>query len=371
GFKQLVQNALLDYADNEDNDASGVSDPKERCCRIAFNPDFHIDVPCYHLDRDADRRTLATETKGWEDSDPKSIYQWFKELFGDASDRAQLRRLVCYIKMWAALKIDDEKAQPSSITLTVLVGEALVGLDRSDSTDDDDALERVIRAIADRLDADSQVLNPADRDENLNRLSAQATENLRKLLRELEDTARRANAATNLATAAEIWTEAFEHFFPMPEDFDEVEDLEDSGVRTSVSKTTAVLAYTFDPQIWVRAVSKDNKNYVKEGVNSLPTILKNCSIRFELLNASQLPPNSNVRWTVRNRGHEAWNRNDIGHLSGDAYSVDEHSAYNGNHAMDLTVYQHGRIIGRRRVEINVRGLAMPPRKLPSRRIFKG
>ncbi|MBX4388981.1 hypothetical protein K4H03_23185, partial [Mycobacterium tuberculosis] len=111
-------------------------------------------------------------------------------------------------------------------------------------TDDDDALERIITAIADRLDADSQVLNPVDQDENLNRLSAQATANLRQLLRELEETARRANAATNEATAAEIWTEAFEHFCPMPEDFDKVGDSEDSGARTSVSMSTAVVAYT-------------------------------------------------------------------------------------------------------------------------------
>ena len=60
GFKQLVQNALLDYAEDAENDASGVTDPKERCCRIAFKPDFHIDVPCYHIDSSADSRALQT-----------------------------------------------------------------------------------------------------------------------------------------------------------------------------------------------------------------------------------------------------------------------------------------------------------------------
>ena len=99
GFKQLVQHALLDYADDEGNDASAVDDPKERCCRISFKPDFHIDVPCYHLDRGADHRALATETKGWEPSDPKTIYKWFKELFDDPTDRALMRRLVCYMNV--------------------------------------------------------------------------------------------------------------------------------------------------------------------------------------------------------------------------------------------------------------------------------
>lgn len=369
GFKQLVQNALLDYADDEDNDATGVADPKERCARISFKPGFHIDVPSYHLDRGADRRALATETNGWEDSDPKAIYKWFKELFDDASDRALLRRLACYLKMWAALKFKEE-SRPSSITLTVLVGEAMEQLDRSESVDDDDMLEVVITIIADRLDDDAEVSNPVDASENLNRLNADAIAELRARLRDFEDTARRANAATTEANAAEIWTEAFEHFFPMPEDLDEEGEASGTAAQTEMVKGTALMGYAFDPQIRVRAVSKDNDNYVKEGMNSLPTIVKNCSIHFELVNAGQLPAGSAVRWTVRNRGHEAWNKNDIGHYSGDEHFSDEHSEYNGKHAMDLTVYQYGRIIGRRRVEINVRGQAMPPRNLPNKRIFR-
>lgn len=158
GFKELIQNALLDYADDEDNDASRVEEPKERCCRIAFNPDFHIDVPCYHLDRTKDRRALATESKGWEASDPKAIYVWFKDLHDDKTIRAQLRRLVCYFKMWAALKIEDEASRPSSITLTVLVAEALSEIDLSETSDDDDVLEGIITIIADRLDDDTEVV---------------------------------------------------------------------------------------------------------------------------------------------------------------------------------------------------------------------
>lgn len=368
GFKELVQNALLDYADDSENDASGVADPKERCCRIAFKPDFHIDVPCYHLDRGADRRALATETSGWEDSDPKAIYTWFKDLHEDAADRAQLRRLVCYFKMWAALKIVDEAARPSSIMLTVLVAEAFGELDRSDLTDDDDVLEKTITVVADRLDANTEVPNPANTGEDLNRLTADASKDLVARLREFEDTARRANTATSEESAAEIWTEAFEHFFPMPEDVDG----EDGGERSeaTVAKSTALVAYTFDPRIYIRAVSRDNDSYVRDGVNSIATIVKNCSIHFELINADELPAGASVRWTVRNRGHDAWSKNDIGHFAGAELTADEHSAYNGNHAMDVTVYQWGRIIGRRRVEINVRGGVVPPRNKPMKRIFR-
>jgi len=51
-----------------------------------FRPDFHIDVPCYHLDPDRDARALATETGGWEESDPKAIYQWFKSRYEEGGN---------------------------------------------------------------------------------------------------------------------------------------------------------------------------------------------------------------------------------------------------------------------------------------------
>jgi hypothetical protein len=54
------------------------------------------------------------------------------------------------MKMWAALKIEEEK-RPSSITLTVLVGEALAEIDRSEVVEDDDILERIITAVRVRL----------------------------------------------------------------------------------------------------------------------------------------------------------------------------------------------------------------------------
>ncbi|MDZ4307116.1 CBASS cGAMP synthase [Allopontixanthobacter sp.] len=367
GFKEFVQNALEDYAADADNDARNVDDPKERCGRVNFEPDFHIDVPCYHLDRDDDRRALATETKGWETSDPKAMYKWFRDLNEDAV-RALIRRLVRYLKMWAALKIEDDQGRPSSIMLTVLAGEGFGKIDRNACDGDDELLEALITLIADRFDGSKEVANPVDQDEDLNRLSDEANEGFAKKLREFEEIARRANAATNEETAAEIWTEAFEHFFPMPEDMEEGED-EASAANQTEGQSTALATYAFDPRISVRAVSKGNPNYTREGINSLPLICKNCRIYFKLENAPDLPVGASVRWTVRNKGRDAWRINDIGHLSGDGDTAEENSAYNGKHSMDVTVYQFGRIIGRRRVEIEVRGNAMPARQLPRRRGF--
>lgn len=59
-LKAFVQEILDTYADDDANDAEGVSDPKARCNRIHFAGDFHIDVPSYHLDRPRDLRALGT-----------------------------------------------------------------------------------------------------------------------------------------------------------------------------------------------------------------------------------------------------------------------------------------------------------------------
>ena len=45
---------------------------KARCGRVHYFGDFHIDVPIYHLDPDADQRTLAAAS-GWEVSDPTAL----------------------------------------------------------------------------------------------------------------------------------------------------------------------------------------------------------------------------------------------------------------------------------------------------------
>jgi hypothetical protein len=358
-LKALIQAALQDYQADAENDATAVEKPKERCCRISFNPDFHIDVPAYHLDAARDARALATETKGWETSDPKAIYEWFKTRYDDAARRSQLRRLVRYLKMWAALRF-QEGDRPSSILLTVLAANALSGYD-IDGVADDDLLEHAAIVIKTRLDGDQVVPNPVDKRENLNRLDSAATIAFAEKLTALKDIAQRARTCTDKASAAETWAEAFDQFFPMPEDNEDV--VKSEGARS------AMVPYRFDPEIEIVAQPKANQQRRWSGMNELPSIPKGCSITFRLANATRMPVGATLRWTVRNRGDEAARLNDLGHLAGTEVRITENSAYNGDHAMDLTVYLGTQVIGRRRVWVRIRGTAMPARNPPRRRFI--
>lgn len=355
-LKALVQNALLDYNSDEENDATGVEDPKERCNRITFAPDFHIDVPCYHLDGGRDARSLATQSLGWEDSDPKAIYVWFKEEREDQALRAKVRRQVRYLKMWAALTF-DEGSRPSSILLTVLVANAVRHIDLT-AIEDDDLFKDIAALIHVRLADEAEVPNPVDTGEDLNRLSDTDHAGLVAQLENLVDIAARAHGAPDKFTAAETLTEAFGHFFPMPEDNDEL-------VVEKADAHNALVPFKFDPQISIVATPRKNGHVSWSGLNELQAIPKDCDVDFTLQNAP--PHGSRLRWTVRNRGDEAAGENDLGHHAGDAMKITEHSAYVGDHAVDLTVLLGHQVVGRRRVWIKVRGMAVPPRNPPRRR----
>lgn len=357
-LKAFVQNALVDYQDDESNEATGVAEPKERCCRITFAPDFHIDVPCYHLESERDARMLATETKGWEVSDPKQIYEWFKNCHDDVP-RKELRRLIRYLKMWAALRI-EEAQRPSSILLTVLAAEAFDSLDLDSVVDDDDILEQAATLIADRLNDDPTVANPVNAHEDVNRLDLGAVVALKAKLRDLASIGERARLAAEISASAEIWSQAFDQFFPMPEDTEQ-------GTQ-ALAKSQEIAAYAYTPDIVVTATPRDNRDVKPiQGVNEIRPVPKDCDINFTIARPDLLPAGCTLKWTVRNHGQEAAMENDMGHVAGTGTSVERHTAYNGDHAMDLTIFVGGRPIGRRRINVKVRGPAIPSRNPPRRR----
>jgi hypothetical protein len=354
-LKAMVQSALKSYA-KDGKDVLSIDEPaKARCSRIKYKGQFHIDVPSYHLDPDRDARALATGEDEWEDSDPKAIYLWFRDLFDD-DERAVARRHVRYLKIWAQLKI-DAKARPSSILLTVLVAEAVDALPASALVEDDDGIAAVLHAIVERLERNRTVRNPVNRDEVLSsRLSSADYDQFIAQLKDFRRIALDALRCPDALTAADKWAEAFAHFFPAPDEGDVV-----------VAESTALVPIKFEPEIRVRAVGKNNPALSWTKMNFMGPIPKDCDIWFDLINASLLPPGAEVRWMVRNEGQEAEYVNDLGHrVAEGATTKYERSAYKGTHFMDCTVIHLGRVIGFRRVPVIITGASAPLRNPTAR-----
>lgn len=345
-LKAFVQQSLLAFAENSPDDVKGVAEPKTRCARIRYKGAFHIDVPAYHLSPDADQRCLATE-EGWEDSDPKAIYLWFRNAFDD-QERARVRRQIRYMKSWAALKFAEGKGRPSSILLTVLVSEA--ALELAEFGDDDVTLADIVDIIIDRLDANEEVPNPVAKSENLVRLSDDEMAAFIEKLRKLQAVASRGrNSETELA-AADAWQESFEYLFPMPE------------IKAELTKATRRLPVALSlPDIEVTASPRNAATKSYRNINAIGPIPKDCDINFRIINPAALPPNATVVWVVRNEGGEAENTNDMGHYAGTGLTAKEHSAYRGTHYMDCSVKVNGQTVAMRRVPVEISGLSMPPR----------
>lgn len=349
-LKGKVQALLESYADVDEEGRCTVKNPKERCNRIQIGDDFHIDTPCYHLDRSADARSLARASDEWESSDPKAIYLWWRDAFAEEL-RPRARRIVQYFKMWAAMTF-AEGSRPSSVMLTVLVGQAMQQVEADQLSGDDEWFSAVVDHLHDNVDL-SEVPNPVDRRENLNRLPSDRSRAIEDALAELSGICKRALEAENRVVASEIWSEAFKQFFPVPED---TVLKENSG---------ALVPFVFDPQIWVVARGRNGVRAEISGQNRIGPIPRDCDIHFELSNAADLPAGAIVKWMVRNEGTEAEEENDLGHTAGQGLTAKEHSAYRGTHFMDVAVWRFGKLIGRRRVRVVISGVAMPVRN-PSR-----
>lgn len=350
-LKSIVQDSLLRYQREAGGDVIEVVSPaKNRCCRIRFTEDFHIDVPVYHLDSSRDARALATEEDIWEASDPKALYEWFKNQREDDASSAQIRRLVRYIKMWAALNLKEDK-RTSTIVLTVLIVEAFNSLSLNGAEGEDKIFNLCIKSILERLGNDRRIENPVDRTENLNRLNNEAFDEFIACLEALEDIADRGLVAQTEIESATIWQEAFFQFFPFP------------APQESDTTTLALVPVSFDPQVSITATPKDNNYRVSYGVNEIGPIPKECNITFSITNFNNLPAGAKAQWIARNEGEEAEYENDMGHrVIEEGFIIEDHSAYTGTHFMDLVIKSRfNTILGFRRIPVKVTGMAMPPR----------
>lgn len=352
-LRDWVQAELLEY-EQFCAELTNVEEPaKERCSRATYIRQFHIDTPVYHFNTDSEVRRLACLSGKWEHSDPKALYKWFKgAASGDARD--QLRRLVRYLKAWAAVSFDDAPdSRPSSIFLTVVATEAYQDLwVPFFCPDDDDALIAIVKKMHARLFDERKVANPVDKKEDLNRMSPEAWDGFLPRLSALQDVAERADDADDEASAALIWSEAFSFLMPLPET-DEVEIVDERSGR-------AVMQL---PEVEIKVFTGDPRQLLATHRNEVPGVAKDCYLTFTIVNPHVVPDFATVEWTVRNEGLEADQRSDLGHrrVGMRMLSADEHTAYVGRHFMDCVVRMNGQVYAARRVPVSIRDVQHVPR----------
>jgi hypothetical protein len=331
--------------------------PKERCSRAIFSNHFHIDTPVYHLNPSNDKRRLACLSRTWEESDPKAIYKWFRAA-ARGEEREQLRRLIRYLKGWAAVAFKESPgSRPSSILLTVLVTQAYqdMWLVRLGDLDDEDALIQVIKRIHGRLYRSSVVPNPVDDGENLNRINEENWPSFLTSLHALCLTAENAEDAADEITAALAWSEPFSYLFPLPDALEvEIVDLKSEQAVMQL------------PEIEIEVFGNTPKQPLKRYRNEVTSVAKGCDLIFTIANPHVIPEYATVEWTVRNDGEESDSLGDIGHrtMGTRMLKTKERATYQGRHYMDCVIRLFGQIYSVRRVPVHVKDIRYPDRNPP-------
>lgn len=342
-LKAMVQESLRVYAESAETDALRVTKPKEFCSRIVFSAEFHIDVPAYH--ENGELRTLASASDGFVESDPVAIWDWWIANF-DEAERGRARRMVRYFKMWSALQFDARtETPPSSILLTILVAYGYDRIELGNVSGDDELFAALVGAIINYLDDrdEKTVPNPINAQENLNRLGDDY-DLFRERLGELLGICGLALDADTTASAAEIWSDSFDHFFPLPAE---------EELAKAISESANALVVAFVPEIEI-TVHLPGSGRTYQLRNIAANIPRDSILDFRLVNTSDLPAGAHVKWVVRNEGQVAEDANDLGHFAAFGFSHDgEHAEYKGRHFMDVSVTAHGRIVGHRRVPVTI------------------
>jgi hypothetical protein len=347
-LRNWVQHELVAYKSRVTGIIDIVQPAKERCSRVIYASRFHIDTPVYHLTPDKGRRRLARLDGEWEDSDPKSIYKWFRDSF-EGVQREQVRRVIRYLKGWAAVAFTSApNSRPSSILVTVLVSEALVAEYRSRwrAMDDEVALTAVIRSIQSRLLKNAAVSNPVAKQENLNRINATSWSGFLVRLQALRDAADRAESADTAAGAALAWSDVFSFLMPLPK-VAEIHVLEEKSGHTLMPI----------PDVKVRVLRARVRTQVAEHMNAVPKVAVGYRLEFSILNPTTLPESSIIEWTVRYCGEDDGVDGALGRriVGVDMSSATEVTDREGAYSMDCVIRVNGSVYAARRVPFHVIG----------------
>lgn len=182
---------------------------KNTCVRVIYKGNYHIDLPIYIKGTDSEHPKLAHKSKGWVDSDPKELTNWFKEQVSNKN--AQLKRLVRYFKAWKDFKKNGDKF-PSGMIFTILAADHYVeGYEDAD----DSAFIAVAQEIYDALNANFSLNRPVFPEEELfEDWSETAQTNFLTKLSTLITNGQKALETDDKAEASKIWIKLFGDRFP-------------------------------------------------------------------------------------------------------------------------------------------------------------
>ena len=320
-------------------------DARRNAVTVWYSDGYHIDFAVYRRRTDWLGNTVIEHAGGddWTARDPMAYTNWFtgqvnsnspptafQSVFGTTVTvpKGQLRRIVRFVKAFARSR--SAWALPGGIIISSLVCEVY----KQNPTRDDVALVDTLKALLTRLKSSVQVENPVQpgfyftssdrRHREVERLRDELEAKLPSL-----DVLYLADCTRKQAMGA--WDNIFWHNF-----------WSDSKKEASRS---ALGAAGLAIDCWL---AKNSKGSVyKQYKSDAPALPKGVHLRFTVTPDGVAPPYE-VRWAVRNEGHEAKEYGSLAHdtMKGADEAYWTSTAYKGRHMMICEVIKNGMTVRR-------------------------
>lgn len=320
-------------------------DARKNAVTVWYSDGYHIDFAVYRRRTNIFGNTVIEHAGGdeWTERDPMAYTNWFtsqvdakspptafQSLFGTpvTVPKAQLRRIVRFVKAFARSR--SAWALPGGIIISTLVCEVY----KQNATRDDVALVDTLKALNARLQSSLQVENPAQPGHYFTNSDRRRRE-VERLRDELEgklpslDVLYQADCTRKQAMGA--WDAIFWHNFWSDER---------KNAAGSVLGSTGLAI-----ECWL--AKKGEGPVYKQHKSDSAALPKGLHLRFTAVPDGVAPP-YNVRWAVRNEGHEAKEDGSLEHdilkSANEPYWTS--TAYKGRHMMICEVIKNGTTVRR-------------------------
>lgn len=201
---QNVNRALNDHT-------TGARSIKRKCVRVNYSNNFHIDIPIYYRDQIKNKQWLATKEYGWEESDPKLFWDWFKH---KTAGKPQLIRVIRYAKAWLNnYSVKTGRKAPSGLALTIWYIKNFVPHQRDDASFFYSSL-KLLEQLSGHVGVWDCRMPVRPQDDLIIRTDEFQRRNFKEGLKQMLGAATGAVTADSKDEAAQIWKAIFGKWFP-------------------------------------------------------------------------------------------------------------------------------------------------------------
>lgn len=187
---------------------TGGQEHREKCIRVIYKGDYHIDLPVYKKSDEDEFPYLAVKNKSWdeEESDPKGFVEWFNENKTDL-----MTRTVKYLKTWGD---HCSHKMPSGLAMTLFTVSYI-----QDGERDDISLTNTLKQMKVSLEEEWKAEMPTKpNDDILVKYDDTVKENFFESLDEFIESAEKALEESSLKAASKLWRKHLGARFPLGED---------------------------------------------------------------------------------------------------------------------------------------------------------